>query len=712
MNSQIPSTGLFYPPASTRILVEVDACGKGGSILSGDFDPYHRWLGIPPKDQPPNHYRLLGLDLFESDPEVIRDAADRQMAHVRTYQLGPHVDLSQQLLNELATARICLLDLAKKGAYDAALRRRLQRPTKTPVLSDDSYWVTPPISTVQAWSKSQVCADASLAAPRVQSRPPAAAAQKKSSADEVARQPKPHYVAPEITNLPRGLSEIARPRPIKPPSQLGNSLISLIITVIVLVIGGILAYYGYGKVVEVIGGTNFRGHAEPPEPIPPDDEPQPAELPPVPVKLEQPPARTIEENTPIEFKVGILDRGSVGPRLRFSLGPGKPVGATITPITGIFSWRPSREQAGRQYPITICASEDGSSEVIAQTVFCVSVRRIVKPPRIAPITEKTVCAGSRRQFDVRLSDSDPTDRVVFSLQQAPPWMLVDSATGTVTCSPDQTVPPRTYTAAIRAASSSDENARSEQTFSVSITSPMTSSEPPKAPGSTQPNVLTLPSGAKVDPAQICMLGQARTQILVLSGKVQAGAPDVIALDQGGTQVFATRKGTKLQGVTLFLYLRGNPKHYFTYRSGTLHGAVATWDERGQQLFWCKYSSGRRDGICCFFENGQPAVVLECKHDKTIAIHLVQGNQVKKSFADEGEASSDEIAGRALKRIDEIEQGLKEDDRLLRQTIRQAVQKQVGAMNEQKRAAVDVRRAERAVQLQQQVQALKTVSGVP
>jgi hypothetical protein len=38
------------------------------------FDPYHRWLGIPPKRQPANHYRLLGLELFETDPEVIRDA--------------------------------------------------------------------------------------------------------------------------------------------------------------------------------------------------------------------------------------------------------------------------------------------------------------------------------------------------------------------------------------------------------------------------------------------------------------------------------------------------------------------------------------------------------------------------------------------------------------------------------------------------------------
>ncbi len=54
------------------------------------FDPYHRWLGIPPAEQPPHHYRLLGLGMFESDAEVIRDAATRQMAHVRSYHLGQH----------------------------------------------------------------------------------------------------------------------------------------------------------------------------------------------------------------------------------------------------------------------------------------------------------------------------------------------------------------------------------------------------------------------------------------------------------------------------------------------------------------------------------------------------------------------------------------------------------------------------------------------
>jgi hypothetical protein len=100
--------------------------------VAESFDAYHRWLGIPPKDHPPNHYRLLALELFESDPDVIESAADRQMGHLRTYQTGKHADLSQRLLNEVATAKVCLLNPPKKAAYDAALRQRLAPAASSP----------------------------------------------------------------------------------------------------------------------------------------------------------------------------------------------------------------------------------------------------------------------------------------------------------------------------------------------------------------------------------------------------------------------------------------------------------------------------------------------------------------------------------------------------------------------------------------------------
>jgi hypothetical protein len=94
-------------------------------MMAESFDPYRKWLGIPKREQPPNHYRLLALDWFEDDPEVIEAAADRQMAHVRTYQGGRHADDSQRLLNELSAARVCLLSPEKKAAYDAQLRAKL-----------------------------------------------------------------------------------------------------------------------------------------------------------------------------------------------------------------------------------------------------------------------------------------------------------------------------------------------------------------------------------------------------------------------------------------------------------------------------------------------------------------------------------------------------------------------------------------------------------
>ncbi len=89
------------------------------------FDPYHKWLGIAPKDQPPNHYRLLAIDLFESDPEVIDAGANRQMAYLQQRATGEHVTLSQKLLNEIAAARLCLLNPKQKAEYDSAVREAI-----------------------------------------------------------------------------------------------------------------------------------------------------------------------------------------------------------------------------------------------------------------------------------------------------------------------------------------------------------------------------------------------------------------------------------------------------------------------------------------------------------------------------------------------------------------------------------------------------------
>lgn len=89
------------------------------------FDPYLNWLGIPLHEQPPNFYRLLGIVLFESSPQIIEQAADRQSLAVGAYQAGPHGELCQRLLSEIAMARFNLLEPQQKAAYDAQLQQTL-----------------------------------------------------------------------------------------------------------------------------------------------------------------------------------------------------------------------------------------------------------------------------------------------------------------------------------------------------------------------------------------------------------------------------------------------------------------------------------------------------------------------------------------------------------------------------------------------------------
>lgn len=98
--------------------------------MPNQFDPYYLWLGIPPAEQPPHHYRLLGVQTFEPNEEVISIAAQRQMAHVKNFALGQHGADSQRLLNELAWAKICLLNQEKRRHYDEALQQQIAASEK------------------------------------------------------------------------------------------------------------------------------------------------------------------------------------------------------------------------------------------------------------------------------------------------------------------------------------------------------------------------------------------------------------------------------------------------------------------------------------------------------------------------------------------------------------------------------------------------------
>ncbi|WP_145349787.1 hypothetical protein [Roseimaritima multifibrata] len=97
------------------------------SLMNNAYEGYHKLLGISPRDQPPTAYRLLGIDLFESDREVIDAAANKQMGYLQSCCNGKHAAVAEGLLNEVSEARLRLLSPASKTQYDLELRKAIEQ---------------------------------------------------------------------------------------------------------------------------------------------------------------------------------------------------------------------------------------------------------------------------------------------------------------------------------------------------------------------------------------------------------------------------------------------------------------------------------------------------------------------------------------------------------------------------------------------------------
>ena len=90
-------------------------------MVTDDFNPYHEWLGLDAQLKQPNYYQLLGVDQSEADAQKIAAAADRALSKVRSVRPGPRAAEWAKLLDEMAAARFCLTDPAKRAEYDRQL---------------------------------------------------------------------------------------------------------------------------------------------------------------------------------------------------------------------------------------------------------------------------------------------------------------------------------------------------------------------------------------------------------------------------------------------------------------------------------------------------------------------------------------------------------------------------------------------------------------
>ncbi len=101
-----------------------------------NLDVYRDWLGIKETDRPLDYYQLLRLKRFEDDQDRVRRHYRKLHNHARKYATGEFSGASQELLNELARAMLCLADIRRKKEYDASLGRKVVSGPRKKELED------------------------------------------------------------------------------------------------------------------------------------------------------------------------------------------------------------------------------------------------------------------------------------------------------------------------------------------------------------------------------------------------------------------------------------------------------------------------------------------------------------------------------------------------------------------------------------------------
>ncbi|MBT3202051.1 MAG: hypothetical protein HN350_19285, partial [Phycisphaerales bacterium] len=110
--------------------------------MASDF--YTEWLKVPSGPRPPDHYTLLGVKVFCRDQDVIEQAARRQLTRLDEFALYPDRDTRdavQDMMNEVARARVDLVNPKRRLAYDRKLAQKLGVATPPAVEAETS--ITP-----------------------------------------------------------------------------------------------------------------------------------------------------------------------------------------------------------------------------------------------------------------------------------------------------------------------------------------------------------------------------------------------------------------------------------------------------------------------------------------------------------------------------------------------------------------------------------------
>ncbi len=235
------------------------------------------------------------------------------------------------------------------------------------------------------------------------------------------------------------------------------------------------------------------------------------------------PNRTVSEGQLLTFVVTATDPDRPNQALAFSLGGGAPEGASIDPVTGVFTWTPSELQGPGSYFISAIVTDSGSPAQIDAKGFLVTVTEVNAPPVILPIENQTVNREQFLGFSVFASDPDvPVQNLTLALGSNAPAGASLSPGGFFSWTPTAAQGPAIYQFTITATDDGAPSLSVTQNVTIIVEAPnlLPVLEPISDQTANEGELLTFPILAS-DPN-----GASQT----LTFQIGAGAPEGAGID--------------------------------------------------------------------------------------------------------------------------------------------------------------------------------------
>ena len=196
--------------------------------------------------------------------------------------------------------------------------------------------------------------------------------------------------------------------------------------------------------------------------------------------------QTVEEEAMLNFAATATDP-DIGQTLTFSLGAGAPPGASIDPLTGVFTWTPTEAQGPNTYLVTVIVADSGSPPASDSETIVITVNEVNNPPVLTVPSTQTIDEETPLTFSASAADPDiPTQTLTFSLGPTIPAGASIAPDGLFSWTPTEAQGPASYPVSVIVSDGS-------RTDSIVVT--ITVNETNKPPVLTVPDPQTAREGS-------------------------------------------------------------------------------------------------------------------------------------------------------------------------------------------------------------------------